>query len=218
MSCCSTAGCERTFDQKHAARELRNYRKHGPIATTQALIQSLLRVGVQDATLLDIGGGVGAIQHELLKAGARSAVSVDASLAFEAVARSEAERQGLSDRIRFEAGDFVELADQIEPADIVTLDRVVCCYPHMESLVRLSTERSRRVYGLVYPRDRWATRLVIGIENVFRRLFRNPFRSFVHSVDAIDALIRSAGFKRRQRVRTFVWEVAVYDRNQSSVR
>ncbi|HEY7195269.1 MAG TPA: methyltransferase domain-containing protein, partial [Gemmatimonadales bacterium] len=152
MSCCGAPGCERIFDRKHASRELRNYRKNGPIATTQALIQSVLRAGVKDDTVLDIGGGVGAIQYDLLKAGARTAVSVDASSAFEAAARGEAKRQGLSDRIKYEAGDFVDLADQIAPADIVTLDRVVCCYPNMEALVRLSAQHSRRIYGLVYPR------------------------------------------------------------------
>jgi len=211
MRCCP-AGCERTFDRKHAARELRNYRKNGPIATTQALIHSLLRAGADDGTLLDIGGGVGAIQYALLKAGARAAVSVDASAAFEAVARAEAEREGLSGRIQYETGDFVELADRIAPADIVTLDRVVCCYPNMESLVRLSAQRSRRIYGLVYPRDRRLNRVFIRVQNFFRGLFRNPFRSFVHSVDAMESLVRVAGFTLRQRVRTFVWEVSVYEK------
>ena len=212
MSCCAAAGCERTFDHKHAKRELRSYHAHGPIATTNALIQGLLRAGVRDGTLLDIGGGVGAIQYELLKAGATAAVSVDASPAFEAVARREAERQGMGGRIQYETGDFVAVADRIGPADIVTLDRVVCCYPNMESLVRLSAQRSRRLYGLVYPRDRRLTRIVIRVQNFFRGLFQNPFRSFVHSADAIDALVRAAGFSLRQRVRTFVWEVAVYEK------
>jgi SAM-dependent methyltransferase len=211
MSCCR-AGCERTFDGKHAARELRNYRKNGPIATTQALIHSLLRAGADGGTLLDIGGGVGAIQYALLKAGARAAVSVDASAAFGAVARAEAEREGLSGRIQYETGDFVELADRVAPADIVTLDRVVCCYPNMESLVRLSAQRSRRIYGLVYPRDRRLNRVFIRVQNFFRGLFRNPFRSFVHSVDAMESLVRVAGFTLRQRVRTFVWEVSVYEK------
>ena len=212
MSCCAAPGCERTFDRKHAARELRNFRANGPIKTTQALIQLLLRGDVKDGTLLDIGGGVGAIQYALLRAGARAAVSVDVSSAFEAVARAEAEQLGVRDRIRYESGDFVELANRIAPADIVTLDRVVCCYPNMESLVRLSAQRSRRIYGLVYPRDRWLARVVIRVENFFRALFRNPFRSFVHSVDAMDRLIRTAGFSLRQRVRTFVWEVSVYEK------
>ena len=217
MSCCAAPGCESTFDKKHAATELKKYRKNGPIPTTKALAHLLLRTGVKDGTLLDIGGGVGAIQHELLRAGARSAVSVDASAAFEQVARAEAQREGLGGRIQYESGDFVELADRIAPADIVTLDRVVCCYPNMESLVRLSAERSRRIYGLVYPRDRWLTRLVIRVQNFFRGLFRNPFRSFVHSVEEMDGLIRAAGFKMRQQVRTFVWEVSVYEKANREV-
>jgi len=213
MSCCGAPGCERIFDRKHATRELRNYRRNGPIKTTQALIHSVLRGGVKDRTLLDIGGGVGAIQYDLLNAGARTAVSVDASPAFEAAARGEAERQGFSGRIQYEAGDFVELADRIAPADIVTLDRVVCCYPNMEGLVRLSVQHSRRIYGLVYPRDRRMTRVVIRVQNFFRGLFRNPFRSFVHSVEAMDGLISAAGFTLRQRVRTFVWEVSVWEKS-----
>ena len=213
MSCCGAPGCERIFDRKHATRELRNYHRNGPIKTTQALIHSVLRGSVKDSTLLDIGGGVGAIQYDLLNAGARTAVSVDASPAFEAAARGEAERQGFSGRIQYEAGDFVELADRIAPADIVTLDRVVCCYPNMEGLVRLSVQHSRRIYGLVYPRDRRMTRVVIRVQNFFRGLFRNPFRSFVHSVEAMDGLISAAGFTLRQRVRTFVWEVSVWEKS-----
>jgi magnesium-protoporphyrin O-methyltransferase len=212
MTCCNAPGFERHFDRKRVARDLRDYRAHGPEATTRALITVLLQAGITDETLLDIGGGVGAIQYEVLKAGARAATSVDASPDYVEVAREEARRHGLAERIRYELGDFVNVASKIPPADIVTLDRVVCCYPDMERLVKLSAERSRRLYGLVYPRDRWLIRVMVGIENLFRRLFRSPFRSFVHSVAAMDALIQSVGFNLRRRLRTFGWEVAVYER------
>lgn len=202
----------RQFDQKTAIRDLRNYRKDGPAATTQALIDALVRAGVRETTLLDIGGGVGAIQCELLNAGAREATSVDVSAAYLDAARSEAERRGLLGRVRFHCGDFVELAPELPATDIVTLDRVVCCYAEMEPLVRLSAEHCRRLYGLVYPRDRWLVRTVIRVQNFFRGLWRNPFRSFVHSVDAMDRLIRSLGFAPRNKVRTFVWEVVVYEK------
>lgn len=212
MSCCDAPAWACQFDQKSASRNLRDYRTHGPAATTQALIDALLRAGVAQRTLLDIGGGVGAIQYELLEAGAREALSVEVSAAYLDAAKSEAERRGLSGRVRFQRGDFVELAPQLPAADIVTLDRVVCCYARMEPLVRLSAERCRRLYGLVYPRDRWLVRTVIRVQNLFRGLWRNPFRSFVHPVDTMDALIRSLGFTLRNKVRTFVWEVAVYEK------
>src|SRR4051812_3676723 len=213
MSCCTPPAWAGQFDHKIAARDLRDYRRNGPAATTRALIDALRRHGVAQNTLLDIGGGIGAIQLELLKWGAQSATSLDASAPYQQSARSEVERQGMSARITFQLGDFVDLAPQVPPADIVTLDRVVCCYAAVEPLVRLSAERCRRLYGLVYPRDRWLTRAVIPVQNFFRWLFRNPFRSYIHSVDAMDALIRSLGFTRTSRVRTFVWEVVVYERS-----
>src|SRR6266508_4007771 len=117
MDCCQCRGMESQFDRGEAERKLRAYRRGGPVLSTR--------------TLLDIGGGVGAIQHELLKAGAARATDVDASNAYLDAARAEAARQGHADRATFHHGDFVALADAIAPADIVTLDRVICCYHDM---------------------------------------------------------------------------------------
>ena len=216
MTCCGTSTCSKHFDRKRVLGELRNYQQHGPVPTTRALIQALQRAGAGDGTLLDIGGGVGAIQYALLAAGASGVTSVEASQAYLDAACGEAARQGWSGRIRYQFGDFVDVAAAVPGADIVTLDRVVCCYPNMEGLVRLSVERCRRLYGLVYPRNAWWVRAVIWLENLVRRLLGNSFRSFVHSPAAMDALITSSGFKLQQQVRTFVWEVGVYARSNSS--
>src|ERR1044072_7272802 len=210
MSCCAASPCESQFDRKRAARELESYRADGPSnATTRALIQLLGRTSAAGSTLLDIGGGVGAIQYDLL---ARGAPPGAAGGAYQRAARAEAERQGVSARIDFRLGDFVALAPDVPAADIVTLDRVVCCYPDMEPLVRLSAERCRRLNGLSYPRDRWPVRATVATENVFRRMFGNPFRSFVHSPAAMDRLITGLGFTLQSSVRTFAWEIAVYRR------
>jgi len=213
MTCCSTNACESQFDRKRAARELKNYRSHGPVhATTRAMIHLLRRALKDGSTLLDIGGGIGAIQYDLLESGVREATAVDASGAYQEAARAEAERRGVSARIQFRLGDFVTLAPEVAAADIVTLDRVVCCYPDMEPLVRLSAERCRRLYGLSYPRYRWPVRAVVSIENAFRRLFRNPFRSFVHSPVVMDRLLTALGFTLQSKVRTYAWEIVVYAR------
>jgi magnesium-protoporphyrin O-methyltransferase len=142
------------YNQKHAASQLRKYREKGPIASTQTLIDALKTEGVQDATLLDIGGGIGAIQHELLAAGAAHATSVDASALYLEAAQEESTRRGLGDRVTYRHGDFVELAESIPPADIVTLDRVINVYPDWERLVELSAARVQCLYGLVYPETR----------------------------------------------------------------
>src|SRR6266699_2961595 len=212
MTCCGPKPCESQFDRKLAARELKNYRAHGPEPTGRALIHLLRRALTDGSTLLDIGGGIGAIQYDLLEAGVRDVTAVDASTAYQQAARAEAERRGVSARIQFLLGDFVTLAPEVAAADIVTLDRVVCCYPDMEPLVRLSAERCRRLYGLSYPRYRWPVRAVVSTENAFRRLFRNPFRSFVHSPTVMDQLLRALGFTLQSKVRTFAWEVVVYER------
>ena len=212
MSCCRTCGFDRQFDRALAARELEGYRKQGPVATTRALIDALVREGIQGLTLIDVGGGVGAVQHALLAAGVRQVWSVEASPAYQNAAKAEAQEQGHAHRIRFHLGDFTELAADVPPADIVTLDRVVCCYSDMETLVVLSAARARKLYGLVYPRDTWWVRVGVRLQNLFRRLWGNPFRTFVHSPQAIDALLRSFGLVLRTNARTFAWEVVVYTR------
>ena len=163
-------------------------------------------------SLLDIAGGVGIIDHELLRAGAGHAVLVDGSAAYLNVAREEASHAGLLDRIEFVEGDFVRRAAGIDAADIVTLDRVVCCYPDVASLVGLSAERARSAYGLVMPRDRWFVRLAIGLENAWFRVRRRPYRAFVHPTARVDAILAERGLHVTGERRTSFWRAVVYDR------
>jgi magnesium-protoporphyrin O-methyltransferase len=177
------------------------------------MLDAVRREGIEDASVLDIGGGIGAIQFELLDAGAGRATSVEASAAYLRVAREESRRRGLADRIAYEAGDFVELADGVEPADVVTLDRVICCYPDMESLVGRSAERARRVYALVYPQDRWWVGLGIRATNLCMRVSRRAFRAYVHRTKDVDAVARAHGLAPRVARRAGpIWQVAVYVR------
>jgi len=135
MTSCQCQGIEVQFDSREAAKKLAEYQKKGPAGSTRLLIEALKELGVEGRTLLDICGGIGVIQVELLKAGALSAVSVDASTAYIDAAQQEAHRQGLQDRIQFHHGDFVELANGIHPDDIVKLDRSLCCYPSVKDNV-----------------------------------------------------------------------------------
>jgi SAM-dependent methyltransferase len=162
--------------------------------------------------VLDIGAGVGAVHLELLDAGAAAAVDVDASPAFVEAARSEAARRGTSDRVTYQVGDFVALAPEVAPAEIVALDRVVCCYPDMAALVSLSTARARRRYGLVYPRDSWWIRSGARIANALTALFRSRIRIHIHATADVDGLVRAAGLEPRFRRSTIFWQVAVYER------
>lgn len=205
-------GCPNTFSNREAEGDLKRYRKKGPDPTTRALIDAIVAEGVEGATLLDIGAGIGAIQLELLAAGAARATSVDASEAYVEAARSEAERRGFADRTSGRFGDFVALAPEIDPADVVTLDRVVCCYSNLPALLAAASGRARRLIGLVYPRDRWWNRIAARVINAFAWLTRNDTRWYVHRPGQVHALLRGAGYERSEIKRNLIWQVVVYRR------
>jgi 2-polyprenyl-3-methyl-5-hydroxy-6-metoxy-1,4-benzoquinol methylase len=217
MTSCCCQGVDQVFGERTARRDLRRYRERGPSKPTRMLLEALEREGVVQATLLDIGGGVGAIQQELLDAGAACATSVEASAAYLRVAREEAGRRGRADRIGYHEGDFVALADRVEPADVVTLDRVICCYPDMEALVGRSADRARRLYGLVYPRGTWWVALAIRITNLGMWVARRAFRAHAHRTDAVDAVAREHGLvPKLARGAGPVWQVVLYERGTTS--
>ena len=209
MSCAQCAGIEHQFDQREARKKLRRLRRRGPDKTTRLLIEELRAAlstsDVHDAALLDIGAGLGAIHHELLD-------ERDASRAQLAAAKDETERRGHSSRVEFVFGDFVALADTIRSADVVTLDRVICCFDDMHGLVRQSARKAARFYGAVYPRQGAFMRVGIAAVNLIQRLKRTTFRVFLHDPAAIDAELRAAGLERRSRRQTLGWEVVVYAR------
>ena len=209
---CDCGGCANVFSDRTAADDLRRYQRRGPDRSTRELIDGVRAEGIAGGRVLDIGGGVGAIQLELLAAGAATTESVDASAAFIEVARGEAERRGFADRASYRVGDFVVVAPEVEPADAVTLDRMVCCYSDMPALVDRAADHARRVLGLVYPRDSWWTRFLAASLNGVNALTRGAFRYYVHREAAIDARIRAHGFERRQLRRHLFWQVAVYVR------
>lgn len=215
MNCCQHCqATETVFGDKTAQRQLRKYRNKGPDKSTQILIDALTAEGLDDLTLLDIGAGVGTLHLELLKAGASRATDVDAASEYLDAAQREAERQDLVDRVTYQHGNFVDLAPDIERADIVTLDRVICCYPDMEALVGLSAERAAKLYGAVFPRDRWWVRMGLALGNFFLWFSRNPFRTFVHPENDIDATLRASGLQRRfYRNAGIIWQIVVYGRN-----
>ncbi len=176
------------------------------------LVDALREQGVTGKTLLDIGGGVGVVQHMLLEAGVESVTGVDASSAYVETARAEARSRGFEQQISYHHGNFVELAAKIQSADIVTLDRVICCYDDMKALVSASAGKARRAYGLVFPRSAWWTRLGVRLLNLSLRIRGNPFRIFAHSTDEVESILHRNGFSRVFHRMSGMWQVAVFAR------
>ena len=215
-ACCSTfeRAAEQQFNANKAAAELARFRTTGPGRTTRLLLDGIARSGALSGTLLDIGSGVGSLTFGLLERGITSAVAVDASRAYLGAAREEAERLRLSDVIQLVHGDFVSVADRLPAATVVTLDRVVCCYPSCEPLLQAALQHADRCFALSYPRDAWQVRAGVELENAWRRVRRNAFRTFVHPAAAIEALIRRAGFDLSNRRETWTWSADVYLRRR----
>lgn len=217
MDCCQCHGIEDVFNAEFVERERAQYHKRGPEKTTRVMVDALKAAGVQGLTLLDIGGGVGAIQHDLMRAGLSHAIDVDASNSYLHAAMQEADERGMSDRISFKHGNFIDLAPDIPDVDIVTLDRVICCYPDMPDLVRLSAEHARKFYSVVYPRDSWLIKAGIRMLNFFFWLRKEPFRTFIHPTQVVDDIIRSNGFEKQFSYHTPIWQVFVYKRSPEGV-
>jgi magnesium-protoporphyrin O-methyltransferase len=217
MTCAQCDGIEHTFDRAEANKKLRQFRRRGPDKTTRLLLNALRaalgEVDARNAVLLDVGAGIGAIHHELLDDRVAHATHVDASTAHIAAAREEATRRGHDGRVDFVLGDFVTLADSLPAADVVTLDRVLCCYPDMPALAELSARKASRFYGAVYPRSSVFMRIGIAAVNAVMRLRRSQFRVFLHDPDAIRGVLQREGFERRSLQRTLGWEVATFARS-----
>ena len=181
--------------------------------TTRQLVDAVSADGVEQLTLLDIGGGLGGVQHALLDCGAARATHVDASSAYLHAAQQEASNRSLAGNISFHQGDFVNIAWSVPQADIVTLDRVVCCYDDMETLVNLSAEKAGKKYGLVFPRDLWLFRIFLPLANIVLRLRGSSIRIFLPSTQHVDEIIRSKGLSPITHEKKGFWQILVYGRN-----
>lgn len=200
------------YDGRFAAEELDNWQKRGPRRTTQELINAIRGQGVEGSVVLDIGAGVGAIHTALLEAGAASAVDVDASREYLAVARAEAERRGLAGRVEYRYGDVVELAVDLAPSDIVTLDSVVCCYPNLPALLHAALTSRPRLVGLIYPRDVWWMLVFMRLVNVVESLKHGSEGYFAHRHRDVRALITGAGYSEIHDGGSPGWRVVLYRR------
>jgi magnesium-protoporphyrin O-methyltransferase len=213
-TCCAPfeGVADEQFNRDKASAELKRYREKGARPTTRLLETGLTEGDGVHGTLLDIGSGIGSLTFALLKRGMNHAVAVDASSAYIEAARGEAERLGRTADVQLVRGDFVSLSEELPPATVVTLDRVVCCYPFYEPLLNAALRHAERCFAFSYPRDVWYVRLALLLENALRRLKGNAFRTFVHPPTKMEELLRRHGWSLASRRQTWMWSVDVYRR------
>ena len=208
--CCRPEAYGAVFSEKGARRALRRYRKRG-LDRLSSRMASMVRAQGVPATVLEAGGGIGALGIELLEAGAARATNVELSPEYESAARELARERGVEDRVERRIGDFVT-EDGVGPADAVVMNRVVCCYPNYEALVGSAADRARRLLVFSFPRENLVVRAGFGVMNLWLRLSRSEFRGFVHSVDAMLQVAEDHGLRPVAHHRGVFWQLAALQR------
>ena len=205
--CCDPADYRRFFSRKFASRDARRYRKRGLTGTSRTLVE--LAGDVRGATVLDVGGGIGAIELELLAAGAARATNVELSGGYEEEATELIATRGLSDRVERRVADFVADGGAVEPHDIVVMHRVVCCYPDVDALMGAAAEHTRQRLVLTYPQERVSMRFLLRMVNLWLRVSGCGFRAYVHPIARIVGAAEAHGLRLEQRERRgLLWESA----------
>lgn len=214
MSACCASGYERFFGPRQARRDARRYRRRGLDDTARRLVDELARRGVAGASALEVGGGVGAIELELLRKGAERATIVELSHGYDEEAEGLAREAGMEQRIERRHGDFVAQEALVDPADVVVMHKVVCCYPDPEQLVGAAAQHSRRLLAVSFPRDdAWWMRLAVRLGNLWFRLI-GGIETYLHEPARVVAIAEAAGLRTVLHDRAGrIWRVAVFERS-----
>lgn len=108
--------------------------------------------------------------------------------------------------------DFAEAGDAVEAADVVILNRVICCYPDMPKLAGAAADHAKRTLVMSFPRE-W-TSVGMGLANIGMRAFRVGFHIFVHPHQQIAETAAQHGLQKTTDDPGFIWQVASFQRAQ----
>ncbi len=211
-NCCTPKGYRQIFSEKNAAGEAKRYRRKGLDGTSKRILDFIREGRVEGKTLLEVGGGIGAVEIELLKAGMARAVNVELTPTYEEAATKLVVEAGLSDRVERRVMDFADAGSEVQTADVVVMNRVICCYPDMPKLAGAAADRARGMLVMSFPNRRWWTRLGLTLANFGFRVIRLQFRVFPHPPALILAAVEQRGFKTRLNQPGLLWQVVALER------
>ena len=214
--CCNSRGCDEMFDDRFARKSAVHYRKRGLSPAATRMVDVLTQRGIDGASVLEIGGGLGEISLELLKRGAAHSTTVELSPAYDAQARQLIADAGLTGRAERRIADIATDPGAVEPADVVVMHRVVCCYPDYVALLGAAADHARQHLAFTHPPRNLGSRAVVGLENASSRLRHREFRAFVHPPAAMRAVLVEHGLAATSVRRRGVWQVVAASRDAAS--
>jgi methyltransferase family protein len=205
--CCDPRGCNEMFGPGFAGHLASRYRKRGLDKTAARMVAYLVDRGLDGASVLEIGGGVGDIQLELLRQGASRTTNLELVDAYDSYATDLAEAAGMRDRMIRRQVDIAATPDEVEAHDIVVLHRVVCCYPDHERLLTAAADHAKRLLVFSHPPRNWLSRTFARLQHVGFRLMGKSFRTFAHPPAAMVAVAEGRGMHTEYTYRGPVWQV-----------
>ena len=215
MKCCSVAGYDDVFSPDAARRDLDRYRRRGLPRSAAWLCRALTEEGLTQSTVLEIGGGIGALQVELISAGAASTTNVELVESYEAPAGELIAQRGLDAKMKRRIGDLVVTPDLAPRATIVVMHRVVCCYPDAPGLLNTAANHAQRTLAITFPRDRWWIRLGFAGMNAWMRLRGSAFRGYVHPRALLLQAAQQAGFDETRSHEGRLWASLILQRRDT---
>jgi len=213
-TCCRAGPCEQMFKPRAARRSLEHHRKKGLDELEQSMVAAASGAGVEGARVLEIGGGIGTLQAELLDRGADQGEVVELVSAWGPYARELARERGIEERSSFRVADVLESPETVEEADIVLLNRVVCCSPDGIALAAQAARLARRTLVLSFPRDLFWVRAAMAVMNAGFRVLRRQFRVFVHPPAELIRAAEGAGLCLVESRQGTLWEFAALRRRE----
>src|SRR5262245_52203462 len=210
-SCCSREATDRFFS-KYARRYRRRFKRRGLDKASRKLVEGLQHQGIQGSSLLDIGCGVGGVHLTLLKNGASSAQGVEMSTGMIEAAIGLSKEMGLGSRVEHIHGDFVDLDGEIRVADVVIMDKVICCYPDPVQLLGKATARTRNLFAVSYPGRGQLSRIIFNGMHRLGEWLGWSFHPYYHEPMDIDRIITGFGFAERFASATVIWQVKVFSK------
>jgi hypothetical protein len=216
-ACCARHGQDEFFGERSAERDERRYRRKGADPMARSLARRASARGIEGATVAEIGGGVGQVLLELVRAGAARGEVVELVPVYEPHLLSLARDAGVADRVSFRTADLVADPAAGEAADVVVLNKVVCCTPDGVTLAGIAASLARRTLVLSHPRETWWIRAGFATMNFFQRLRRRRFRAFVHPARELDAAVEQEGLVRASERSGPVFRIVAFERASSSL-